>query len=157
MATSTIVWIIVAVVAVVVIVGVLLWMARTQRDRRRAAQAEELRDHVRQESVKVQRREALADETAARAQAEADAKAAEAARLQERADTHRTEATTSRDRLDEKWAHADSLDPRAQSVETSQTTDDGVRENGGPLDDRGDLGGNVNEAPRTSPAPGRGN
>lgn len=151
MATSTIVWIIVAVVAVVVIVGVLLWMARTQRDRRRAAQAEELRDHVRQESVKVQRREALADETAARAraaQAEADAKAAEAARLQERADTHRTEATTSRDRLDEKWAHADSLDPRAQSVETSQTTDDGVRENGGPL---------ANEAPRTSPAPGRGN
>lgn len=114
MASNT-VWIVVAAVAALIVVAALVWVGRKRQLSRRVAQAEEIREGVRQDHVKVQRREALAEETAAKAraaQAEAEAKAAEAARLQENAEKHRTEAATHREELDEKWSHADDLDPR---------------------------------------------
>ncbi len=55
-------------------------IARQSRTKRRRVEAERIREQVREETVKVERREALADETAARARAakaEAEAKAAE--------------------------------------------------------------------------------
>ena len=86
MATSAI-WIIVAIVALLIVVGVLL-MARNRRHTRLHGEAERIREEVEQESATVDRREALADETAAKARAaraEAEAKDAEATRLEERA------------------------------------------------------------------------
>jgi hypothetical protein len=67
------------------------------------------------ESAKLERREALAQETAAKAraaQAEAEVKAAEAARLQEHAAQHQSEAAASREQLQERWDHADRIDPK---------------------------------------------
>jgi hypothetical protein len=86
-------------------------------NRRRHQRAEEIRDHARTETNRVERREALAEETAAKAraaQADAEVKAAEAARLQQRAAAHQSEAATSREELDERWKHADSIDPNAK-------------------------------------------
>ena len=58
------------------------------------------------------RRQAIADETAAKARAakaEAEVKAAEAARLEQRAGEHRSSVEASREDLDERRAHADSI------------------------------------------------
>ncbi|MDT7794572.1 MAG: hypothetical protein QOD59_4013, partial [Mycobacterium sp.] len=81
MATNTMIWIIVAVVVTVGVVAVLAVLAR---NRRRHAQAEHIREEVGRETLRVEKREAFADETQAKARAaraEAEAKAAEAARL----------------------------------------------------------------------------
>ena len=114
MTTNTTVWIVIAVIAALIVVAALVWVGRNRQLARRRAQAEEIREEVRQDEIKVARREALAEETAARAraaQAEAEAKAAEAARLQENADKHRSQAAEHRDDLDERRSQADSLDP----------------------------------------------
>ncbi len=134
MATSTIVWIVIAVVAVVLVLGALTWAGRSRRNHKLHGEAERIRGEVEQESTQVARREALADETAAKARAakaEAEVKAAEAARLEERAQTHRSAVETSRDDLDERRAHADTIDPRVknepveeQRVEDAQPVDD---------------------------------
>lgn len=123
MATNTIVWIVIAVIAAVVVIGALVWFARNKQMTRRHAQAEEIREQVRGEQAKVQRREALAEETAAKAraaQAEAEAKAAEAQRLADHAEKHRTEAATHREDLDERWSHADKLDPHVKAEADAQ-------------------------------------
>ena len=130
MATSTIVWIVVAVIAAVVVIGALAWLARNQRDRRRITKSDEIREQVRQDSVDVERREALARETAARAraaEAEAEAKAAEAERLKGNADRHLSHATEARSELDERRSHADALDPRVTDTENGDRTTDSVR------------------------------
>lgn len=118
------VWIIVAVAVVALIVlGVLVWAGRRQRDAKRRAQAEELREQLRKEDVAVRHRESIAVETEARAraaQAEAEAKAAEAARLQHAAEGHRTEVSASREELDKRRAHADSLDPGGAAASTAE-------------------------------------
>ena len=65
-----------------------------------------------EETLQVDRREALAEETAAKAravQADAEVKAAHLG-LQQQAAAHRSEAGTSRDRLNEQWDRADTLD-----------------------------------------------
>ena len=83
MATNTLVWIIVAAVAALIVIAVLAYLAR---NRRRHVQAEQIREEIAQKTQRVEKREAFADETAAKAraaQAEAEAKAAEAARLKE--------------------------------------------------------------------------
>jgi uncharacterized protein HemX len=115
MATSTIVWIVVAVIALLVVIAVAAVFARKQRERSRIAKSDQIREQVRQDSVDVERREALARETAARAraaEAEAEAKAAEAERLKSHADKHFNHATDARSDLEERSSHADALDPR---------------------------------------------
>jgi uncharacterized protein HemX len=118
MSTSTTVWIaIAAVVAILLIVAVVL-AVNGARNRRRRRQAEEIREQVKLETAKLERHEALADETAAKAraaQAEAEVKAAEAARLQEQAAKHQSDAATSREQLQEQWNRAESLDPKART------------------------------------------
>ncbi|WP_328356553.1 hypothetical protein OG976_00775 [Mycobacterium sp. NBC_00419] len=123
MATNTIVWIVIGVIAAVVLIGAIAWLARNKQATRRHAQAEEIREEVREEHQVVQRREAIAEETAAKAraaQAEAEAKAAEARRLQANAEQNQTEVAARRDALDERLSHADSIDPHAATdgVET---------------------------------------
>lgn len=121
MATSTIIEI--AVVAVVVIAvliaaGVALRRKRTEHHR---VQAAEIRDAATAQEHHVGRREALADETAARARvavAEADAKAAHAAGLQHQAEERRSGAATARDAVNEEFHRADTLDPDTHGGDT---------------------------------------
>ena len=118
MTTSNIVWLVIAVVVAVLLLATLAVLTVRMGNRRRHLRAEDIRNHARAETKRVERREALADETAARAraaQAEAEVKAAEAARLQQRAAAHQSEAATSREDLDERWKHADSIDPKAEA------------------------------------------
>lgn len=127
MATNTIVWIVIGVIAAVVLIGAIAWLARNKQATRRHAEAEEIREEVREEQQVVQRREAIAEETAAKAraaQAEAEAKAAEARRLQANAEQNQTEVAARRDALDERLSHADSIDPHTATdgVETPNST-----------------------------------
>jgi FtsZ-interacting cell division protein ZipA len=124
MTTSNIVWIVIAVVVAVLLLTTLVVVSRRQRH----LKAERIREQARLETSRVERREALADETAARAraaQAEAEAKAAEAARLQERAAAHQNEAATSREGLSERWKHADDIDPKAKPRQDAEGLADG--------------------------------
>jgi FtsZ-interacting cell division protein ZipA len=124
MTTSNIVWIVIAVVVAVLLLATLVIVTR----QRRHVKAEGIREHARAETNRVERREALADETAAKAraaQAEADVKAAEAARLQQRAAAHQSEAATSREDLDERFKHADSIDPKVKAREDADQPGDG--------------------------------
>lgn len=134
MATSTIVWIVVAAIAAILVIAAVMWMAQNQRNRRRHGEAESIRDQAKEETVRVQRREALAQETSAKAraaQAEAEAKGAEAARLQERAAAHQGEVTTSRGKLNEQFERADTLDPATKTPETTETVADADGRDGG--------------------------
>src|ERR1700727_2853058 len=118
MATSTIVLIVVVAVAAVLLIAGLTWAARNKRNQHRHVEADKSRQDAQQETLHVKQREALADETAAKAraaQAESDVKAAQAAGLQQQAAVHRGEAVTSRDHLNEQWDRAHTLDPASQA------------------------------------------
>jgi FtsZ-interacting cell division protein ZipA len=115
MSTNTVVLVVVVVVAILLLILGAAFMARSARDKKRRAEADRIRDEAREETARLEKREAIAAETEAKARAaaaEAEAKAAEAARLADRAASHRDEAASSREELDSKWQHADSLDPR---------------------------------------------
>ncbi|WP_197283779.1 hypothetical protein [Mycobacterium sp. Marseille-P9652] len=146
MNNHNIVWIVIAVVVAVLVIAAVVAAAARARRQRRLREAEEIREQARVEAGRVERRQAVADETAARAraaQAEAEAKAAEAARLQERAAMHHNEAASSRERLQEQWERADSIDPtNAQKQEQDPAVrrpDEAPRES---VDDRGGNLGN---------------
>ena len=114
MSDNNTLWIIVAaVVALVVVVGLIL-LARNKRTKTRRDEAQRLRTELDSERDQVAKRQALADETDARARAaaaEAEAKAAEARRLSERASSHQETAATHLEDLDERSKHIDKLDP----------------------------------------------
>src|ERR1700689_4651610 len=127
MATSTTVLIIVAAVAAVLLVAGLIWVARNSRNRQRHVKADKIREDARHETLLVNKQEALADETAAKAraaQAEADVNAAQASGLHQQAAVHRGEAVTSRDHLNKQWDRADTLDPASQASDTSAAAHD---------------------------------
>lgn len=114
--TNTIVWIVV-ILAALVVIGLIFWTGRRQRETHRRAQAEEMREQLRRDDIEVRHREAIAAETEAHAraaQAEADAKAAEAQRLKNAADAHLGEVHASREDLEQRRRHVESLDPRAE-------------------------------------------
>ena len=67
MASNTMIWIIVAIAVVVGVVAVLAFVAR---NRRRHLQAEHIREEVGRETQRLEKREAYAEETAAKARAE---------------------------------------------------------------------------------------
>jgi FtsZ-interacting cell division protein ZipA len=113
--SNTVVLIVAAVVVVLLLILAFAFVARGARDKKRRAEADRLREEAREESSRVEKREAIAAETDARARAaaaEAEAKAAEAARLSDRAAVHRDEAASAREQLDTQFQRADSLDPR---------------------------------------------
>jgi uncharacterized protein HemX len=108
------VWIVIAAVVAVLAIAVLIFAVSGATRRRRRRRAEEIREQAKLDTARVDRRQALASETAAKAraaQAEAEAKAAEASRLQEQAASHQSEAATSREELQEQFKRADSIDP----------------------------------------------
>lgn len=130
MTTSTIVWIVVVVVAAVVLVAAIAWLARNKRTEHRRVQAGGIREKAVERSHEVGQREALADETAAKARAakaEAEAMAAHSAGLQHQAQARRTDAATSRSELDREFERADKIDPDSPTPDSptpdSPTTD----------------------------------
>jgi hypothetical protein len=79
----------------------------------------------------VGQREALADETAAKAraaQAEADAKAAHATGLQHQAEMRRTDAATARDEVNQEFERADTIDPDTHTNGDTPRQDPETRE-----------------------------
>ncbi|WAJ43772.1 hypothetical protein OK015_21730 [Mycobacterium sp. Aquia_216] len=134
MATSTIVLIVIAAVVAILLIAGLTWVARNKRNQQRHVEADKIRQDAHQETLQVRQREALADETAAKAraaQAEADVKAAQASGLQQQAAVHRGEAVTSREHLNEQWDRADSLDPASPASDTSGVAHDEPRPTAG--------------------------
>ncbi len=116
---DNVVWIVIAVVVAILLIAAVVLIARQGRTRKRRVEAERIHERMREDTVKVERREALADETAARARAakaEAEAKAAEAARLEDRAAAHQSDVASAREELDKQRERADSLDPAARAA-----------------------------------------
>ncbi|BBX02439.1 hypothetical protein BST36_10020 [Mycolicibacterium moriokaense] len=123
---NVMIWIVVAVAAIVAI-AIVAWAVRNSR---RRAEAERLRSEIGQRTEHLEKREAVAEETAAKAraaQAEAEAKAAEAARLENTARAHREAVTSTRDELDAQRERAARLDPKGSTDEPAPGKADDVR------------------------------
>ncbi|HEY3004863.1 MAG TPA: hypothetical protein VGJ44_21120 [Kribbellaceae bacterium] len=120
---STVLWIVLAVIAVLVAVAlVVMMMRRTSRrlDRDREA-ANELRQRAAAETPAVEKHEAVAHEVQARARtarAEAEQKLAEAERLEAGAHERSRIAEQSRDDLNERLRRAAALDPDSVDPDT---------------------------------------
>ncbi len=130
MTTSTIVLIVVVAVAAILLIAAIAWVARNKRNQHRHVEAGDIRDKAAEQSHEVGQREALADETAAKArvaQAEADAKAAQAAGLQHQAQTRRSDATTARDEVNQEFERADNMDPDTQTPDVKPRQDSETR------------------------------
>jgi FtsZ-interacting cell division protein ZipA len=125
MTASSIILIVVIAVAAILLIAAIAWVARNKRTEHRRVEAGDIRDKATDESHKVGQREALAEETAAKArvaQAEADAKAAHAKGLQQQAQARRTDAASARDEVNQEFERADKIDPG------SPTPDDNPRQ-----------------------------
>ena len=128
MTTSTIVWIVVVVVAAALLIAAIAWVARKKRTEHRRVQAGDIREKAVEQSHEVGQREALADETAAKAraaQAEAEAMAAHSAGLQHQAQARHTEAATSRSEVNREFERADKIDPDSPTSDTPREDDAG--------------------------------
>ena len=124
MTTSTIVLIASIAVVAILLIAAIAWVARNKRTQHRRVEAGDIRDKAADQSHKVGQREALADETAAKAraaQAEADAKAAHATGLQHQAQIRRSDAATARDEVNQEFDRADKIDPDTQTPTTPRT------------------------------------
>ena len=131
MTTSTIVLIVVVAVAAILLIAAIAWVARNKRNQHRHVEAGDIRDKAAEQSHEVGQREALADETAAKArvaQAEADAKAAQATGLQHQAQVRRTDAATARDEVNQEFERADTIDPDSQTPHDKPRQDSETRE-----------------------------
>jgi type VI protein secretion system component VasK len=120
MATTTIIEIAIAAVAVIAVLIVAGVVLRRQRTEHRRNQAGEIRDDAAVQAHQVAQGEALADEVAARARvaaAEADASSAHAAGLQHQAEVRRGAAATARDEVNEQFRRADALDPDTDAAD----------------------------------------
>lgn len=114
---NTAVWIVIAVIVVLLVVAVALAFTRKQQAARRE-EAGRIREKAADHIDEVDERQAIADESAAkarRAQADAEAKAAEARRLALNAEARQGDAATSRDKLDSELARANKIDPDVKS------------------------------------------
>jgi uncharacterized protein HemX len=126
MSIGTIISIAFFAVAVILVLLAVGWVLVNKRRHRRHVKADEIREQAKEQTLQVNRREALAEEAAAKAraaQADADVKAAQASGLEQQAAAHRSEAKTSRDELDEQWNRADALDPASRTPETAKSAD----------------------------------
>jgi hypothetical protein len=104
MATNTIVLIIVAAVAALVLVGILVAVMRVTRTQQGDDAVRNIRERADKRALQLRRQEAIADEAAATAHAalvEADIKTARADTLQHQATAFRSQAVTTRDQLNE--------------------------------------------------------
>ena len=126
MTTNSIVLIVLVAVVAILLIATIAWVARKKRNQHRHIEAGKIREAATKETMQVKQREALANETAAKAraaQAEADVKAAQASGLQQQAAAHHGEAVTARDQLNEQWDRADTMDPATPTPETPRSQD----------------------------------
>jgi FtsZ-interacting cell division protein ZipA len=164
---NTAVWIVIAVVVVLLVIALIALLTRKRRAQRRV-EAGQIREEASHRVNDVQRREAIAEESAAkarRAQADAEAKAAEAKRLQHEAQSHQGQAASSRQDLDAEFQRADKLDPdvpRSGHHEADAHDVNAPRGNQTPpgVQGGGNRGGGVNldpngQTPRQDGQPGR--
>ena len=131
MTTNTIVLIVVVAVAAILLIAALAWVARNKRTQHRRVEAGDIRDKAVEQSHEVGQREALADETAAKAraaQAEAEAKAAHATGLQHQAEVRRSDAATARDEVNQEFERADTIDPDTHTNGDTPRQDSETRE-----------------------------
>ena len=114
MDTSTIIWIIVAVIVVAVVVALVARRSSARRVEAQRAEADSIRTQAQEHDRELRAREARAEETEAQARAaraEADRKAAEAKRLEAEAERHGEGAQEVREVRDEHLRRADETDP----------------------------------------------
>jgi FtsZ-interacting cell division protein ZipA len=126
MSTTSIVLIVLVAVVALLLIATIVWVARNKRIQHRRVEAGDIRDKAADESHKVGQREALADETDAKArvaQAEADAKTAHATGLQHQAQVRRSDAATARDDVNQEFERADKIDPDSQTPEDKPRED----------------------------------
>jgi len=124
MTTNTIAIIAIVAVVAIVCIGAITWVARNKRTQHHRVEAGEIRDRAADQSHKVGKREALADETAAKAraaQADADAKAAHATGLQHQAQIRHSDAATARHEVDQEFDRANKIDPDTHIDDTPGT------------------------------------
>ncbi len=151
METSTIVWIIVAVVVLLAGIAVAVRMTGRQKLNRQRAKAEEIREQAAAQEGTVRRHEAEAaeqDALARQAQAEADQKAAEAERLRIEAEERATRAADSRAEHQDRLRSADEVDPDVDREVPKHGAPDDLRGNR-PDDDYGRSASNVEQPPRS--------
>jgi uncharacterized protein HemX len=150
MPTGTIIAIVFAALAAVLILVALGFVFVHKRTSRRRAEAKDIRDKATEQSHEVGQREAFAEETAAKArvaQAEADAKTAHASGLQHQAQARRSDASTARDDLNQEYRRADTIDPDSQNGDTpDEDTSVGGTRRGTPSDNT--------QSPRAMPRSG---
>lgn len=130
MAVTTMIEIALAAIIAISILVIVAVVVRHQRTERRRAQAGEIRDDAAEQARAVGRREALADETAARARAsaaEADAHAARARGLAHQAEEHRAEAASARGEANQQFERADTVDPDIHQDGTADQDSTGRR------------------------------
>jgi hypothetical protein len=121
MPTGTIIAIVFAALAAVLILVALGLVVAHKRTSRRRAEAQDIRDKATEQSHEVGQREAFAEETAAKArvaQAEADAKTAHASGLRHQAEARRSDAAIARDDLNQEYRRADTIDPDSHNGNT---------------------------------------
>ena len=110
---STILWIVLAIAALLVIAALVYFATRKQKDVRRG-KAKALREDASSRAEGLRQREAKAAEAhsrAQRAQTEAEQKAVEARNLRERAQREEQTVAESRAEVQERLRRADKLDP----------------------------------------------
>lgn len=108
MVTNTMVLIVVAALALLVLAGMVAGVAYMTRTQQRHAYRGTLQDLAGEDVLRLRRQETLADESAARAhaaQVEVDIKTVRACSLQQQATAYRSEAVTSGDQLNELRVH----------------------------------------------------
>jgi biopolymer transport protein ExbB/TolQ len=124
---NNVVWIVIAALIALVVIGVVVMLALRTRNRRRVQEADRIREEVHHDTKRVERQASLVEETEAKAraaQAEAEAKAAEASRLADAASTRRDALNGAQEHLNARREHADKLDPRS----TDDVADDPNRQ-----------------------------
>ncbi len=110
---STVLWIVLGIVALLAIAAAIYFATRKQKDTRRR-KAKSLREDAKPHVESLREREASAEQAhsrAQRAQAEAEAKGSEARKLRERAQREEQAARESREKVKERLRKADKIDP----------------------------------------------
>lgn len=114
MSSSTLLWIVVAVVVIAIVVGIVMSQARKSRLERQRVEAAQLRDTTAEHHMVRREQEAAAasaDAEARRVRAEAEQRAAEAERLQVEADRRRVDRDAARQESEKQLRRADAVDP----------------------------------------------
>jgi hypothetical protein len=123
MATNTIVLIAVTAIAALVLAGMIAGVAYKTRTIQRHVNGETFRDQADEDTQRLRRQQALANEYAARAHAalvEIDIKTIRACRLQQQATVHRSVAAASREQLNGLTDSADKFGAAAKTREMPQ-------------------------------------